>query len=73
MERCPLHPFREGKNPYREKKELSPAQIEQRRQALVLAHSKRGISDEKSKNTASEGTCIPERNSEEIHGRTEDF
>ena len=72
VERCPLYPFREGQNPYRKKTELTPEQREARRNSLTLARSKLANSQMKSRNTASEGTYIPEYNSEEIHGRTED-
>lgn len=38
-ESCPLHPFRFGKDPYREKKELSPEHKERMLQALAAARS----------------------------------
>lgn len=72
VERCPLYPFREGRDPYRKKTELTPEQIEERRNSLALARSKLANSQGESKNSLSEGTYIPEHNSEEIHGRTEE-
>ena len=35
--RCPLHPFRLGKNPYRVKKELSAEELEKKREAMKKA------------------------------------
>lgn len=36
-ESCPLHPFRFGKDPYREKREISPERREQMKQNLAAA------------------------------------
>lgn len=62
---CPLYPFREGRDPYRKKTELTPEQREERRNSLVLARSKLANSQKKSENPSSEGTYIPGHNSEE--------
>lgn len=38
-ERCELYPFRFGKNPYREKRELTPGQIEAARERMRHANA----------------------------------
>lgn len=38
--KCPLYPFREGRDPFRAKVELSEEQIEQRRKSLAVARAK---------------------------------
>lgn len=45
VERCPLYPFRLGKNPYRAKQSLTPEQEEARRQrgreAMAKMHAQK--------------------------------
>ena len=36
-EKCPLHPFRFGKNPYRTKKEYSEEELEKKREIMKKA------------------------------------
>ena len=36
-EKCPLHPFRFGKNPYRTKKEYSEEELEKKRESMKKA------------------------------------
>lgn len=43
---CPLHPFREGHDPFRAKVELTPEQKEKRRQSLAVAREKQRNSQE---------------------------
>ena len=43
---CPLHPFREGHDPFRAKVELTPEQKEKRRQSLVVARERQRNSQE---------------------------
>ena len=38
--KCALYPFREGRDPYRAKVELTPEQLEQRRITLAAAREK---------------------------------
>ena len=73
VERCPLYPFREGRDPYRKKTELTPEQREERRNSLALAREKQRNSQIKSQNTQSEGTYIPGDNSKKISNRTEEY
>lgn len=47
VEKCPLHPFRFGTDPYRTKRELSPEQREQQRRTLAVARSSKLNSQEK--------------------------
>lgn len=47
VEKCPLHPFRFGTDPYRAKRELSPEQREQQRRTLAVARSSKLNSQEK--------------------------
>lgn len=42
--KCPLHPFRLGKNPFLKKREMTPEQKEQARQRLSEARKK--VSDD---------------------------
>lgn len=60
VEKCPLHPFRFGTDPYRTKRELSSEQIEQQRRTLAVARSSKLNSQGKSPNAHSEGIYIPE-------------
>lgn len=50
---CPLHPFREGKNPYRAKREYTAEQKEA--MASVLRRNRPIASGTKSENSISEG------------------
>ncbi len=59
VEKCPLHPFRFGTDPYRTKRELSPEQREQQRKSLALARSSKSNSQKKTCNILSEGTFTP--------------
>jgi len=44
LEKCPLHPFRAGKNPFRKKRTLSPERKEALAATLAAAREKREIS-----------------------------
>lgn len=69
VERCPLYPFREGHNPYTAKREWTEEQrAVQKARMMQNIHS---VERKKSKNSLSEGTYIPGRNSEEFPGRME--
>lgn len=70
VEKCPLYPFREGHNPNIPKREYT----EEQRAAVRDRLAKSRLSDKgkKSKNSLSEGTYIPEHNSEKIPDRMEE-
>lgn len=53
--KCALYPFREGRDPYRAKVELTPEQLEQRRITLAVAREKQRKLQGKSENSVSEG------------------
>ena len=50
---CPLHPFRDGKNPYRAKRQYTPEQIEAR--VSVLRRNSPTTTGKKNENSLSEG------------------
>ena len=60
--KCPLYPFREGRDPFRAKVELTQEQKEQRRKSLAVARTKQRNSQAKSGNTTAEGKNTTEQN-----------
>ena len=53
--KCPLYPFRDGRDPFRAKVELTQEQKEQRCKSLAVARAKQRNSQAKFKNETAEG------------------
>lgn len=53
ISRCELYPFRMGKNPYRQKRELSEAQ-----RAALKAHAFKKASDNNAEDTENKSTLV---------------
>lgn len=60
--KCPLYPFREGRDPFRAKVELTQEQKEQRRKSLAVARAYQRNSQAKSENATDKGKNTTEQN-----------